>query len=76
MISTTILFASVILLLFIYKKFGFFLGKKEPSQPPRSAGSLPLIGHLVYLRRQPATILMKWAKTNGKMFLINLGPLK
>jgi len=75
MILTTLVFTSVIVCLFIFKKFGFW-ERRNFGSPPEVPGSLPLIGHLVYLGRQPATILMKWAKTYGKMFFINLGPLK
>jgi len=77
MISTIILIAFVLLCLILYKKFGFWeTTNHHLRSPPVVPGSLPLIGHLLYLGGQPAKSLMKWGKKYGKMFMVNLGPLK
>jgi len=74
---TIILFACVLWCLLIFKKFGFWdKHKNHLPSPPVAPGSLPLIGHLLYLGASPAETLMKWAGKYGKMFMIDLGPHK
>jgi len=75
MFTTILLSFIVILILIIIKK----LKLREVSNADSVTevpGSLPFFGHLFYLGRRPEEALMKWAKTYGKMFLVNLGPLK
>jgi len=57
------------------KKFGFW-ESRDSSGPPEVPGSLPLIGHLLYLGGRPEKVLMKWARKYGSMFMVNFGPLK
>jgi len=75
--ATTILLACVILCFMIFKKFRFWETISDhPASPPVVPGSLPFIGHLLYLGGCPEKVLIKWAKKYGKMFMVNFGPLK
>jgi len=75
--TSTILFAAVLLcLIIVVKKCGFWGTRRDTSSPPVVPGSLPLIGHLLYLGGRPEKVLMKWANKYGKMFMVNLRPLK
>jgi len=75
MIETIVIFGCVLLCLIILKKCGFW-ESNDPSSPPLVPGSLPLIGHLLYLGVRPEKVLMKWARKYGKMFMVYFGPFK
>jgi len=48
----------------------------DTRSPPQVPGSLPFFGHLLYLGGQPEKVLTKWGRIYGKLFGVNLGPLK
>jgi len=75
MIITIIISVCVFLCVIFIKRFGFWEIRDRRS-PPEVPGSFPLIGHSLYLGGRPEEVLMKWAKKYGKMFMVNLGPLK
>jgi len=76
MIATAVFLGFVLLCLMIFKKCGFLETRDHSKSPPKVPGSLPLIGHLLYLGLQPEKVLMKWARKHGKMFMVDFGPFK
>jgi len=71
MFITILLSLTVILILTIIKKLNL-LGIANADSVTEVPGSLLFFGHLFYLGRRPEEVLMKWPKTYGKMFLVNL----
>jgi len=72
MLATILLSLFVIIFLILIKTLKL-RNSSDISSPPEVTGSLPLIGHLLYLGRKPEEVFMKWGRTYGKLFSVNLG---
>jgi hypothetical protein len=64
----------LLLLMFLYK---IKIDKNKKNQQPKNIGfSLPIIGHLIYLKNEPYKKLLKWSYRYGNIYEINLGNQK